>query len=100
MPPRVLLGLVVDRNRLAVEDLVPLLEADRRLDQAEVALTPDSALVVAVALARVFPVREQILDPLHRVVVPAAEVQRVNQEMDVVPIVAVRVERVRREPLL
>ena len=100
MPPRVLLRLVVGDQRLAVENLVPLLEADHGLDHAEVALTPYRALVVAGAFARIVLVREQVLHPLHRVVVAAAEVQCVNQEVDVVTVVAGRVERVGRDPLL
>ena len=69
------------------------------LDQPEVALPPGDALAVAAALARRLLEGEEILHPLHRIVVAAAEIQRVNQEVDVVAVMAVRVERVGREPL-
>src|SRR6185295_11690176 len=53
VPPGLLFRLVVDRNRRALLNRVPLLEADDGLDQAEVALAPDAALVVAAPFARV-----------------------------------------------
>ena len=100
VPPRVLLRLVVHRDRLAFEDLVPLLEAHDRLDHREVALAPGAGLVVAVAIAGVLLERQQVLRPLHRVLVAAAKIERLHEEVHVVAVMAGRIERVRGNPLL